>query len=257
MAMVWESGLPKNMKMCLLAYADHANDDGTSVYPGEEVMAEKTSDSAGNVRRVTQLLIKDGVLVQTKRGYRGQRAEFRIVIEVLAAHIARHSEKKKGAHQCQERRAPVSRKARATATPNHHEPSEEPPKVSAKQRTDAFEALYEFWLGKPWKPKTRLTTSQRGKLNAAVKELEQINALDVDEIRRRGNQYRQRWRDVTRSPHGLVANWTLFEPEHTPAPQTPGECVHRWASVTNLDGTESRICMLRCGIPEQHVAQPM
>ena len=254
MAMVWESGLPKNMKMCLLAYADHANDDGTSVYPGETAMSDKTSDSAGNVRRVTKLLIEDGVLIQTKRGYRGQRAEFRIVIEELAAHIARHSETKKGAHQEPERRAPEPRKARATATPNHHEPSENHQGVAA-DRTQAFEALYEFWIGKPWQPGTRLTKSQRGKLNAAVKELETINALDSDEIRRRGTRYAQRWRDVTRSPHGLVANWSQFEPEQPVTPPALGECGHRWASVANLDGTESRICMLRCGIPEQRVTQ--
>ena len=131
MGLVWKSGLPKNQKMCLLAYADHANDDGTSVFPGEEIMAEKTSDSAGNVRRVTKTLIEDGVLIQTKRGHRGQRAEFQINLKRLGAHIARHSLEMKAAHDDKERRAesadsraPVSTKARATATPNHQEPSE-------------------------------------------------------------------------------------------------------------------------------------
>lgn len=185
MAMVWESGLPKNMKMCLLAYADHANDDGTSVYPGETVMSDKTSDSAGNVRRVTKLLIEDGVLVQTKRGYRGQRAEFRIVIEVLGAHIARHSEKWKGAHQGEERRALEPRKARTTATPNHHEPSGEPSlreegiaslaninpsskpgtQIQPKRKRDELWDTFTAINGDP------ATKSERGKYNAIVKKL--------------------------------------------------------------------------------------
>lgn len=168
MGMVWESGLPKNMKMALLAYADHANDDGTSVFPGEEIMAEKTSDSPGNVRKVTKLLLEDGVLVQTKRGYRGQRAEFRINLKRLGAHIARHSETRKGAHHGQERRALEPGKARTTDTPNHHEPSlNHQPEVevtSTRPRDelwDAFTAIH----GDP------ATKSERGKFNKAVSKL--------------------------------------------------------------------------------------
>jgi len=168
MAKVWKSGLPKNQKMALLAYADHANDDGTSVYPGEDVMAEKTSDSPGNVRRVPKLLIEDGVLIQTKRGHRGQRAEFRIDIERLDAHIARHSEAAHGGENSRaesaESRALASGKARATATPNHPEPSEPSENHPGRARDYLWEAVIEIH-GDP------ATKGEREKYNAAVKDL--------------------------------------------------------------------------------------
>ena len=210
MGMVWESGLPKNQKMCLLAYADHANDDGTSVYPGEPVMSDKTSDSEGNVRRVTKLLKEDGVLIQTKRGYRGQRAEYRIDLELLAAHIARHSESKKGAHDDQERRAEsadrralTSGKARATATPNHHEPSEPSENhQGATPRTLMKDALV---AAMGWNPQ-EVTGRQWAKVEVAAKELCSIDA-DPTDVKFRARVYRVNFHGATLTPIALATNW--------------------------------------------------
>ena len=88
MGHVWASDLPPHLKLVLLAYADHANDDGSSIYPGEEWMAAKTSYTKGTIRRNTKALLDDGYLEQIKRGYRGQRAEYRVnVPKVKASHI--------------------------------------------------------------------------------------------------------------------------------------------------------------------------
>ena len=78
MTLVWRSDLPANHKLVLLAYADHANDDGGSVYPGEDWMAAKTSYTSGNVRRVTKELVDAGFLYRVKRGHTGQRAEWEV-----------------------------------------------------------------------------------------------------------------------------------------------------------------------------------
>lgn len=176
MAMVWASGLAKNRKMCLLAYADHANDDGTSIYPGEDIMSDKTSDSTGNVRRVTGLLIDDGFLEQVKRGHRGQRAEYRIVVDALDAQIARHSEELKGARDDKERRAKTRerralqpRKARTAATPNHQEPSEpsENRHLAAKPRNVAWDFLTDReTFGLP-----TVTATQRTRVGRLAREL--------------------------------------------------------------------------------------
>jgi len=229
MSMVWESGLPKNQKMTLLAYADHANDDGTSVYPGETIMSDKTSDSEGNVRRVTKLLLEDGVLVQTKRGYRGQRAEFRINLDQLAAHIARHSAEIAARHgqerraESAERRALTSGKARGEATPNHQEPSEPSENhqiaQSASQlskgeyHTAMKNALVEA-MG--WQV-DEIPKEQWGRIEAATKILTTLNA-DPDEVEYRARVYRVNMAGATMTPNAIAVNWADLATPREPLP---------------------------------------
>lgn len=83
MSMVWASSLPPNERLVLLAYADHANDDGQSIWPGRDAMAAKTGYSEHHVRKITRSLKARGVLIQVADGYRGQRAEYRIDLNAL------------------------------------------------------------------------------------------------------------------------------------------------------------------------------
>lgn len=48
--------IPKAEKLLLVAMADHANDDGAGVYPGNRRLQTKTSDSERNVRRLLRRL---------------------------------------------------------------------------------------------------------------------------------------------------------------------------------------------------------
>jgi hypothetical protein len=145
MALVWQTDLPPHHKLVLLAYADHANDDGESIYPGAARMAAKTSYSPGSIGRTTKDLVAAGLLIRVRRGYRGQRAEFAIDLDTLkGAQSARLS---KGAQIGRERRALVSRKARAGARPNHQEPSQ-PSSGDERERTLA--AVEKIRDGKSW-----------------------------------------------------------------------------------------------------------
>ncbi len=96
MGKAFNTTLPTPLKIVLVAYADHANDDGSSVYPGEPWMVVKTSYSAGTIRRLTSELIDTGLLHQTHRGHRGQRAQYEINVDLLAHVQIGH--KPKGAH---------------------------------------------------------------------------------------------------------------------------------------------------------------
>lgn len=64
MALVWEADLPRDQKFILLAYADHANDDGYNVFPSVPRIAWKTGYSERQVQRITSNLVKVGILVQ-------------------------------------------------------------------------------------------------------------------------------------------------------------------------------------------------
>ena len=83
MGTVLRTRLPTNLKTVLAAYADNGNDDGTSIFPGEDEMVLKTSYSRSTVRKATAELLSTGLLIQRKRGHRGQRAEWEIDAELL------------------------------------------------------------------------------------------------------------------------------------------------------------------------------
>mgnify|MGYP002626830334 CR=1 FL=1 len=82
---VWDTALPPNQRLVLLAYADAAEHDGTRSFPGEERLSDMTGYSRSQVQRITTELVKLGVLVRVKPGFRGQRAEFAVDLDALNA----------------------------------------------------------------------------------------------------------------------------------------------------------------------------
>lgn len=73
MTLVFEAPLPKPEKFLLLALADHANDAGASIFPGNARLARFTSDSERNVRR-TLTNLEEWQLIAALDGRRGGRA---------------------------------------------------------------------------------------------------------------------------------------------------------------------------------------
>lgn len=67
MGMVWDAPLPRDEKFILLAYADHANHDGGSIFPSNERICAMTGYTRRSVQTITGKLVKDGILVQEGR----------------------------------------------------------------------------------------------------------------------------------------------------------------------------------------------
>lgn len=61
-ARVWESDLPPNLKIVLLAIVDHADDDGRNAYPSQETIARKTGYSVRQVKRIVAELKDKGLI---------------------------------------------------------------------------------------------------------------------------------------------------------------------------------------------------
>lgn len=55
------------------------------------------------------------------------------------------------------------------------------------------------------------TKSERGRLNAALRELREVNASPAD-ILARAKQYRTMWPGITLTPQALVNNWNRCVP---------------------------------------------
>lgn len=61
-----------NERVLALAIADHAHDDGSSIFPGNERLAQKTMVSERTVIRLMQKFVKIGWLVKLKNGNSGR-----------------------------------------------------------------------------------------------------------------------------------------------------------------------------------------
>ena len=66
MGLVWDlDGLTSSQKLVLLAYADHADHNGKSIFPSVELISKKTSLSERTVQRTTRDLEEMGLLVSS------------------------------------------------------------------------------------------------------------------------------------------------------------------------------------------------
>jgi len=91
MSMVFESRGPESTeKLVLLALADHANDDGLSIYPSVERVANKTALSERTVQLTIKKLVEETHLLQLVRagGGRYTTNEYRILVKNLQSLIS-------------------------------------------------------------------------------------------------------------------------------------------------------------------------
>lgn len=86
MSLVWDTATVGGSDLLvLLALADYANDDGTSIYPSMKSLAKRARLSEDQTRRIIHKLIADGVVeLVEKGGWTGNRNksnEYRIILD--------------------------------------------------------------------------------------------------------------------------------------------------------------------------------
>lgn len=82
MGAVWDLDLPRNEKFVLLAYTDHADHDGTNIYPSVGLISRKTGYDKRSVQRITRDLVNRGLLISDGSGPRGTN-KYYFPIDVL------------------------------------------------------------------------------------------------------------------------------------------------------------------------------
>lgn len=83
MGRVFYTDLPAHLRFTLLALADHANDDGDNVYPGQERLARKVGAAVRTVRDQVHELERLGYLVAVGRQGQHGTTRYRIAVEKL------------------------------------------------------------------------------------------------------------------------------------------------------------------------------
>lgn len=82
MSLVWDLDLAPNKRLVLLAYADHADDDGDNVYPSLPRIARKTGYGVDQVRRISRELVADGLMELVEAGVgRGNTHRYKLTLE--------------------------------------------------------------------------------------------------------------------------------------------------------------------------------
>lgn len=142
MSMVWDADLPRNQKMILLAYADHADDEGQDVYPSVGRTAWKTGYSERAVQQITRELEEVGVLIREGKGPRGTN-RFAINLNQLPKRPEYGGEKIAPPAESAPGGVQKSAERGAESAP---EPSEEPSEEPSAARGEPFE-FYENHFG--------------------------------------------------------------------------------------------------------------
>jgi hypothetical protein len=76
-------GVSCTKKMVLVSLADHANDEGRSIYPSVDKTAQRTGLTARGVRKVVKDLVQDGFLIRVSESHGYHTNEYRIDVEKL------------------------------------------------------------------------------------------------------------------------------------------------------------------------------
>jgi hypothetical protein len=80
MAEVWKLELAPNKRLVLLAYADHADEDGNNVFPSLARIAHKTGYSRDQVRRISRELKDDNLMVLVNGATSTKPAEYKLTL---------------------------------------------------------------------------------------------------------------------------------------------------------------------------------
>jgi hypothetical protein len=88
MARVWERSFTHAQQAIMLALADHADDDGSHVYPSLRRIAWKTGYSLRQVKRIIGELRRSGALILVAPPRRGRGTEYQIRLEAASGKTA-------------------------------------------------------------------------------------------------------------------------------------------------------------------------
>jgi hypothetical protein len=212
MAEVWELDLLPNLKLVLLALADHADDTGGSVYPSVSRIAWKCGCSERTAQRRLRDLIDLGLIetVAYPNGGRGRATEYRLTLGKgvkLAPFLASGDLSERVTDQAErvtDQAERVTDQARKGATPVTPTISNHQITIKNQERADRIgikDALIEV-MG--WEV-GEITQSGWGRIERAAKELHTIGATP-SEIRRRARIYLIN-NPGKLTPTALAANW--------------------------------------------------
>lgn len=236
MGRVFYTELPAHLRLTLLALADFADDDGGSLFVGQNHLAMRIGASPRTVRANLGTLVDMGFLIPIDRvGSHGvNRYEMDLTQLPDDAAIGERKRVMRRPEDIAGRKS-VDRKPTSTSTgsplptvdrkptsyePSELQPSEEPsekllaPPASTPLSDGIFDALYEIWLGRPYpgRADSQLTDRAADKLGMATAALRKAGATS----------------DLVRQ---MPAAWIHVFPGARPPTWTPNAAIEHWPAL--------------------------
>lgn len=192
-----QTGLHPTAKMVLIGLANHANPDGTHVFPSVARIARYAECDPRTVKRQLKALRLAGWIEVVSEASQHRPTEYQIRGDRLSLLESR------GDTQSIPGVTPVSSRGDIAVSPEPSEPSENHPSVAPRRERDPiFETLAEI----EGSDLAELTTSQRGALNKAAKELRDLG-VEPAEIAHRAIAFARRYPGATLTAIALVRHW--------------------------------------------------
>ncbi len=202
MGKVWDTDLPPNLKLVLLAYADAAEHDGFEIRPGHERLTSMTGYSRSQVERITRALISAGVLIRVQKGYRGRRARFAIPLDhaIFVSQDATQSEAESVADGAESVATDANELASHATRPVLVVPSSSPVLKKERPRDPWWDYLVGIF-GAP-------TKSRRSLYNRVLKT---VKEQEPEEIPRRVAKLVEMWGQDRVTITSLETHWSRFD----------------------------------------------
>lgn len=209
-----DSGCSDKAVRLYAVLARYADNNDLTAYPGRATLAKRMGCHRASIDRTVEELEQLGAVTKQQRVKDGRFTSSLYTIHRIRrlADVPRRTHAATPSHPCDDPDAPMQQRTRTT----EREP-EEPIAPTAKTNTsvkkdELFETLAEA-CGINWQ---QLTKTGRGQLNAATKELRDIQATP-DQITGKAAAYRKQYPTMPLTPTALIKHWGALDDLTRPA----------------------------------------
>jgi Mg-chelatase subunit ChlI len=214
-----DSGCTDKALRLYTVLARYADNDDLTAYPGRALLAKRMGCHRASVDRAVEELVNLGAITKTQRV-----ADGRYTSSLYTVHRIRripqqpsHTHATTPTHPCDDPDAPMQQRTR-TKEREPKEPIAAAPKEKVAKRDELFEAVATA-CNIDW---TNVTKSGRGQLNAATKELKDIDATP-QQVEGKAAAYRKQYPAMPLTPSALVKHWGALDDLSKPKRQSAWE----------------------------------
>lgn len=199
-----DSGCTDKALRLYTVLARYADNDDLTAYPGRALLSKRMGCHRASVDRAVEELVALGAITKTQRVADGRYTSSLYTVHRICRVSDRPSRTHAATptHPCDDPDAPMQQRTRTKELePKEHIAATPKEKIPAK-RDELFEALAEA-CGIDWK---NLTKTGRGQLNAAVKELKDIQATP-EQVKGKAGAWRKQYPTMPTTPTALIKHW--------------------------------------------------
>lgn len=188
---------------------------GGRAFPSWARLAQECGKSERQIARLLRELTDAGALIITARRATGGQQTTSLYTLIWSNPLNREPHDKNVTPQHDKNVTPTPDK-NVTHNDSKTNDTQKSSKNSSEQggkppHQAIFEAVWEEWTGHIWINGTKMSSTQRGKINDVVRQLRKMDE-SAEEFRARSAEYRRQHPDWEYTPHAVMGHWSTLEP---------------------------------------------